>query len=270
MGACDAWHGWCRHDRLTLSTVITRPQSQIRWRQIVIRDRKTAGRFPLGLFLSDRRESFTLPTHGLRQCSVSDHPGIIRCHVLSRVVITVLAGWAQCTPTHCHKLGQFPVFSVTSECQPGICRKYLRNENTSQPLSLYDWPIKELGAAKRNHISDVIRISSELIRTWRQQLMQHPIMTRHPESDVNTRDYSPILTSPSYLITLERREVARQRPDSRRVTSLAWPRVWPPGPAPILWPRAAQPRESEMKIKINDGVCLFRTECEVKTAAGEK
>ena len=48
----------------------------------------------------------------VRQCSVSNQPGIISCHVLSRVVITVLAGWA---PGAHHPLSQAgPVPSVLS------------------------------------------------------------------------------------------------------------------------------------------------------------
>ena len=173
---------WCRHDlwlALTLPAVITRLSLRSDDDKLSSESAKQREDFHSDYFCQTDGSHPDFPHTGITS--------IIRCHVLSPH-----CWWAHSTPPQCQS------YQIQANVRRAFViatrAKYPRNENTSQPLSLYDWPIRELGAAKRNHISDVIRISSELIRTWRQQLMQHLIMTWYPDPEsgvtrVSTHQY---------------------------------------------------------------------------------
>ena len=178
---------WCRHDlwlALTLPAVITRLSLRSDDDKLSSESAKQREDFHSDYFCQTDGSHPDFPHTG--RDIVSDH----QHHQMSRVVTTLLMSTVHTAPVS--ELSK--AANVRRAFVIATRAKYPRNENTSQPLSLYDWPIRELGAAKRNHISDVIRISSELIRTWRQQLMQHLIMTWYPDPDsgvtrVSTHQY---------------------------------------------------------------------------------
>ena len=172
---------WCRHDlwlALTLSAVITRLSLRSDDDKLSSESAKQREDFHSDYFCQTDGSHPDFPHTEAVITSIS------RCHVLS----------PHTADEHSAPMSVFPVTQVNVRRAFVIATraKYPRNENTSQPLSLYDWPIRELGAAKRNHISDVIRISSELIRTCRQQLMQHLIMTWYPDPDCRVSPVSAL------------------------------------------------------------------------------
>ena len=189
MGACDAWHVTCdvvmTCDWPSPCPLSSPASVSDQMTTNCHQSQQNSGKISTRIIFV--RRTGVIQTSHTRGETLSVITSIIRCHVLSPH-----CWWAQCTPPQCQS------YQIQANVRRAFViatrAKYPRNENTSQPLSLYDWPIRELGAAKRNHISDVIRISSELIRTWRQQLMQHLIMTWYPDPDsgvtrVSTHQY---------------------------------------------------------------------------------